>query len=356
MPKPRYRYVGDGWSDAEKEESYTEQVPSADPPEEEEPASASAQEENYAAQEFADILEQEKEQGADDELGTGPAGEPTQEEIDAARRATTNAGGDTMGEVMDRAANFTYEDATAEASKYGPQISDLLTNLFGGSYDSFLKGANYLALEKQYKNNARRGMLDTLGQVSARTGGLASSYATGAAQQSYNNEMNNLQQAALEMFSNQQANAYNAMAEAATNNEPAGTTDENNDAGTDDELGTDNSSTLFDDMLASGSPASYLAANYKEYGLAYSAISKVLAEYENWAKNQGSADTDIDAGETTDENSEEPEYNVTNQHGDSWVYVAGFGRLSWQELEYYVDNGQIMEQIIGNKVNYKKAK
>ena len=48
---------------------------------------------------------------------------------------------------------------------------------------------------------------------------------------------------------------------------------------------------------------------------------------------------------------------VTNRHADSWVLVAGYGRLSWQELATKVDKGQIIE--IENKdgsLSYKKKR
>ena len=58
----------------------------------------------------------------------------------------------------------------------------------------------------------------------------------------------------------------------------------------------------------------------------------------------------------SDENDTE-ETTVTNTHADSWVLVAGYGRLSWQELATKVDKGQIIE--IENKdgsLSYKKKR
>ena len=46
----------------------------------------------------------------------------------------------------------------------------------------------------------QQAMQDTLGQVSARTGGYASSYATSAANQSYNDYMTALEDAARAMY------------------------------------------------------------------------------------------------------------------------------------------------------------
>ena len=66
------------------------------------------------------------------------------------------------------------------------------------------------------------------------------------------------------------------------------------------------------------------------------------------AKKLGTPDSDEDDTEET---------IVTNRHADSWVLVAGYGRLSWQELATKVDKGQIIE--IENKdgsLSYKKKR
>lgn len=66
------------------------------------------------------------------------------------------------------------------------------------------------------------------------------------------------------------------------------------------------------------------------------------------AKKSGIQDSDKNDTEET---------IVTNTHADSWVLVAGYGRLSWQELATKVDKGQIIE--IENKdgsLSYKKKR
>lgn len=51
------------------------------------------------------------------------------------------------------------------------------------------------------------------------------------------------------------------------------------------------------------------------------------------------------------------DYTVTNNHGDSWVYVYPIGRLSYQELYNMVENGSVVEEVDKNskKISYKKA-
>lgn len=51
------------------------------------------------------------------------------------------------------------------------------------------------------------------------------------------------------------------------------------------------------------------------------------------------------------------DYTITNGHADDWVAVAGFGRLSYQELEKMVDNGTVKEVVDkeNKTISYRKA-
>lgn len=52
----------------------------------------------------------------------------------------------------------------------------------------------------------------------------------------------------------------------------------------------------------------------------------------------------------------EPESaEVANPHGESWVHVQGYGRLSWQELEQLVNQGKITEKKTSYGLRYSKA-
>lgn len=77
---------------------------------------------------------------------------------------------------------------------YQAQI-DLITQKLADrgpfAYD-YKSDPSYQAYAEQYAYDGERAMRDTLAQVAARTGGLASSYATSAAQQSYNDYMKRL--------------------------------------------------------------------------------------------------------------------------------------------------------------------
>lgn len=86
---------------------------------------------------------------------------------------------------------FSYEAAPTYTSRYQNQIDDLthqILNREAFSYDPE-KDPTYQQYKESYTRNGERAMQDTLGQVSARTGGLASSYAGSAAQQTYDNYM-----------------------------------------------------------------------------------------------------------------------------------------------------------------------
>lgn len=86
---------------------------------------------------------------------------------------------------------FSYEAAPTYTSRYQSQIDDLtrqILNREAFSYDPE-KDPTYQQYKESYTRNGERAMQDTLGQVSARTGGLASSYAGSVAQQTYDNYM-----------------------------------------------------------------------------------------------------------------------------------------------------------------------
>lgn len=44
---------------------------------------------------------------------------------------------------------------------------------------------------------------------------------------------------------------------------------------------------------------------------------------------------------------------ITNRHGDSWVQVPGYGRVSYDELETLVDGGRVTETIADGKATYR---
>ena len=85
-------------------------------------------------------------------------------------------------------------------SKYDSTLEALANEIVGANYDTWTKGSSYAALANRYSANGQKAMQDTLAQLSARTGGLASSYAGTAAQQTYNDYMTKLEDAARSMY------------------------------------------------------------------------------------------------------------------------------------------------------------
>lgn len=103
-------------------------------------------------------------------------------------------------------------------SSYLGRLNALARQLTSMNYEDWTKGSQYQSLADRYGNNGRMSMQDVLGQVAARTGGLASSYATTAAQQQYNQYMAQLEEVARQMYSQERgdimatANLYRNLA------------------------------------------------------------------------------------------------------------------------------------------------
>jgi hypothetical protein len=83
------------------------------------------------------------------------------------------------------------------------KLDELATGIYSTNYTDFTKGDDYKNLKERYQKSGQRAMDDTIGQVSARTGGIASSYATAAGNQAYNEHMSKLEDAARAMYDDQ---------------------------------------------------------------------------------------------------------------------------------------------------------
>lgn len=125
-----------------------------------------------------------------------------------------------------------YQGYTQSSSVYPAGIGDmpiynteymqnskaLADKLRDMDYAGWTNGDQYKSLQNRYSANGRMGMQDVMGQVAARTGGLASSYATSAAQQQYNYYMSQLEDVARQMYAQerddilQNANLYRNLA------------------------------------------------------------------------------------------------------------------------------------------------
>lgn len=89
---------------------------------------------------------------------------------------------------------FSYGSAPSYVNRYQGKIDDLTAQILNReafSYDPE-RDPTFQQYKESYTRSGERAMQDTLGQMSARTGGLASSYAGSAAQQTYDNYMSEL--------------------------------------------------------------------------------------------------------------------------------------------------------------------
>lgn len=89
---------------------------------------------------------------------------------------------------------FSYENAPEYTSQWDQIIKDLTDQILGREdfeYD-YTQDPNYQQYREAYTREGERAMQDTIGEVAARTGGLASSYAASAANQANNYYMSAL--------------------------------------------------------------------------------------------------------------------------------------------------------------------
>lgn len=114
---------------------------------------------------------------------------------------TTSSGGGTGGTIQDITIPTSVGELPTYNSEYMDKLNELARQLASMNYDDWTKGSQYQALAGRYGNNGRMSMQDVLGQIASRTGGLASSYATTAAQQQYNQYMAQLEEVARQMYS-----------------------------------------------------------------------------------------------------------------------------------------------------------
>jgi hypothetical protein len=105
-----------------------------------------------------------------------------------------------------------YRTMGSTGSAYGNSgYKQTLDALAGRSYDAWKQGDSYKALEKNYTAAGQKAMQDTLAQLSARTGGLASSYAGQAGQQVYSDYLNEMENAAYNRYQAENAELYNLL-------------------------------------------------------------------------------------------------------------------------------------------------
>ena len=112
-------------------------------------------------------------------------------------------GAQAMAERQSRPASpaATYRAPKTTQQRY----ADIDSRIADYTYQKFVESDDYASLVKRYSKQGLRAMDDTLGRVAARTGGIASSYATTAGQQAYGGYMADLEDIARDMYERDKA-------------------------------------------------------------------------------------------------------------------------------------------------------
>lgn len=86
-----------------------------------------------------------------------------------------------------------------------------LDALVGRSFETWKHGDSYRQLQDSYTDAGQKAMQDTLAQLSARTGGLASTYAGQAGQQVFSDYLKDMEAAAYDRYRDENAELYDLL-------------------------------------------------------------------------------------------------------------------------------------------------
>lgn len=103
----------------------------------------------------------------------------------------------------------TLSELPTFSSEYLDQLNALAEKLTSMNYDDWTQGDQYQSLAGRFGDAGRLSMQDVLGQIASRTGGMASSYATSAAQQQYNDYMAKLEDVARSLYGDERNDMMN---------------------------------------------------------------------------------------------------------------------------------------------------
>lgn len=92
------------------------------------------------------------------------------------------------------------------SSPYDSLYQSLLQKYQDYTFDKFKNSSAYQSMKDLYEMNGKNAMKDVLGEIAARTGGYASSYASAAAQEQYQSYMAQLAALAEQMYGNERNN------------------------------------------------------------------------------------------------------------------------------------------------------
>jgi hypothetical protein len=119
---------------------------------------------------------------------------------------------DAMQQIKDAIAQIQNQNYSYGGSAWDSKLDELAQAAIDFNYNDWTNSDQYKALADRYGYQGNLTMQDVLGQIASRTGGLASSYATTAAQQQYNDYMAQLESVARGQY----ADEKNSMLDNAT--------------------------------------------------------------------------------------------------------------------------------------------
>lgn len=294
------------------------------------------------------------------------------------------------------------EEKPSYTNRFSGQQSTMLDDIINSTFQKWMTGDDYKYLMSRYTAGGKQAMQDTMGQAAARTGGYASSYATAAANQSYNDYMSRLEEAARAMYQDEldrKTTNYGLVNDAEQRDysrylDSLGqyNTDRSynynkfrdtiGDYQTKDNTQYERALQQAETLAQSGDFSGYRALGYSESQIAameneykkQSALTdaennkprltfnQALQLYESGNKQQGvlealeyylgsdyasyrTAGTASSSGgkKSTGSRKKGSAAKIGNRHGDSWIYIPGYGRFTYDEVENYVNSGKVIE-------------
>lgn len=126
-------------------------------------------------------------------------------------KATTDEG-KTLAHESANQLREKYRTMGSTGGAYGDSgYKQTLDALVGRSFETWKHGDSYRQLQDSYTDAGQKAMQDTLAQLSARTGGLASTYAGQAGQQVFSDYLKDMEAAAYDRYRDENAELYDLL-------------------------------------------------------------------------------------------------------------------------------------------------
>ena len=359
-------------------------------------SNATTQEEKDAAHNRAENIRKTYGQYSGDADGMGGQYKPTYV------KPTGAAENDNVMALYEKFNNlYGKQNAPTWTPQYQAQINEILRNITGRDpfeYD-MMEDSLYQQYRDQYIREGQRAMEDAAAQTAAMTGGYGSTYGAIAAQQGYdqylaglNNMVPQLEQQAYGKYTDELADLYNQLGayqgeesrlygqyldqmdqfnidrDYAFNSMQAAMSQNNYenefDRGiyeSDREYDMVEKQNAIDLALATGD-YSYLEDMGIDLGylnlmkdVDIAQANAAMAKANGTAVSGGSGGSGSSNSKKT-KKTETEDYEITNQQNDEAVYIPGLRWVGNLSLQKMLDSGEVVAEVNGNKVTYKKAR